>query len=879
MLINREMDIADTVASAETQRRGIRPVEEYREFIRRKIALAKEHGISEISPTDIRPLLEPHSWNPHQKDVVAWAVRGGRRAIFASFGLGKTIMQLEIMRLILEREGGQGLIVCPLGVRQEFSRDAREKLGIDVQFIRSQDDIAQKNFIAESPRIFLTNYETVREGKIDPSKFTATSLDEAAILRSFGGTKTYREFMKSFENVKYRFVATATPDPNEYIELLAYSAYLGVMDVSQAKTRFFKRDSTKADKLTLHPHKEEEFWLWVASWAIFLQKPSDLGYDDTGYALPPMEVKFHEVPVDETGGGSERDGQARMFRDAVGGVTLAAREKRDTLAARVEVMTQILRESPDDHFLLWHDLEDERRAIEEAVPSAVSVYGAQKLEDRERAIIDFSDGKIKDLAAKPVLAGSGCNFQYHCHKAVFVGIGFKFNDWIQAVHRIYRFLQKKPVTIHLVYASSEKGILENLLGKWERYKAQVSKMGEIIRKYGLSQKGIMDAMRRSVNCERFEVSGHNYRMICNDAIEEAPSIPDNSVGLVLTSIPFSTQYEYSPSYQDFGHTESNSHFFEQMDFLTPHLFRVLAPGRVAVIHVKDRVVPGGLTGLGFQTVYPLHADCIRHYTAHGFGYMGMKTIVTDVVRENNQTYRLGWTEQCKDATKMGVGMPEYLLLFRKPPSSNERSYADDPVVKQKKNYTRGRWQIDAHGFTRSNGDRPLAPEDLDGVPHDVIFKLFRRYTETQVYDFERHVRLAEYLDDKQRLPVTFMLLQPASWSPDVWSDIARMRTLNMLQAQKGRQMHLCPMQFDIARRVIAQFSMPEETVLDPFAGIGTVPMCAVEAGRKAIGIELCKSYYFDACSYAEAAERKLSVPSLFAFCESQDEHPAASSAA
>lgn len=857
MLVNRKMDVSESVSqSSATTSQGIQPIEKYREFINSKIVIAKEHGVSDVSLSDIHPLRSPWRWKPHEKDVILWACRGGRRAIFASFGLGKTVMQLEILRLILEREGGKGLIVCPLGVRQEFSRDAREKLGIEIRFVRSQAEVKDDG-------IYLTNYESVREGKLNPAAFTATSLDEAAILRSFGGTKTYREFMKAFESVKYRFVATATPDPNEYIELLAYAAYLGVMDVSQAKTRFFKRDSVHADRLTLHPHKEEEFWLWVASWAIFLQKPSDLGYDDAGYDLPPLEIKLHEIAVEETGGGAERDGQSRMFRDAVGGVTSAAREKRETIGARIEAMKSILCESQNDRFLIWHDLEAERHAIEKAAPETVSVYGAQDLEERERAIIDFSEGKIKYLAAKPVLAGAGCNFQRFCHRAIFLGIGFKFNDWIQAIHRIHRFLQERPVVIHLIYASSEKGILDILFKKWERYKKQTAKMAEIISKYGLSQRGLMEKMQRSVRAKRMEVYGENYKMVCNDCVEEAPLLTDNSVGLVLTSIPFSTQYEYSPSYQDFGHTESNAQFFEQMNFLTPHLLRSLMPGRLAVIHVKDRIVPGGLTGLGFQTVYPFHADCIRHFTSHGFGFMGMKTIVTDVVRENNQTYRLGWTEQCKDATKMGVGMPEYLLLFRKPPTSNERSYADSPVVKSKSDYTRGRWQIDAHGFARSNGNRPLSPEDLDGVPHDVIFKLFRKYTSEQVYDFERHVKLAETLDDAGKLPVTFMLLQPASWSPEVWTDVARMRTLNSLQSQKGKQMHLCPLQFDIARRVIAQYSMAGETVLDPFAGIGTVPMCAVEAGRKAIGIELCESYWYDACAYAEAAERRMAVPSLF----------------
>lgn len=230
----------------------------YIEFIKSKVAKSGSIGF-EIEDSEIHPILKPH-----QRAGVRWCVKGGRRALFESFGLGKSVQQLETLRLILSRAGGRGLIVAPLGVRQEFKRDAK-MLGQDIEFVRRIEECSATG-------MYITNYETIRDGKMDPSEFTATSLDEASVLRGFGGTKTFREFMRLFESVKYRFVATATPSPNDYIELLAYAAYLGIMDVGQAKTRFFKRDSTKADVLTLHPHKESEFWLWVGSWALFLQK-------------------------------------------------------------------------------------------------------------------------------------------------------------------------------------------------------------------------------------------------------------------------------------------------------------------------------------------------------------------------------------------------------------------------------------------------------------------------------------------------------------------------------------------------------------------------------------------------------------------------------
>ena len=858
----------------------------YRAFLEAKVRVAERLGFA-VEDDEIHPLLKPH-----QRAMVRWAVEGGRRALFAAFGLGKSVVQLETLRLTLKyaaRETGQagrGLIVAPLGVRQEFRRDAA-MLGLEIRFIRRIEE-------ADAEGLYITNYETVRDGKLDPRHFTAVSLDEASVLRGFGGTKTFREFMRLFTSdgdgpgVKYRFVATATPSPNEYIELLAYAAFLEVMDVGEAKTRFFKRDSEKADRLTIHPHKEREFWLWVASWGLFLQRPSDLGYPDDGYVLPELQVVWHEVASDHGRAGAERSGQVRMFRDAAAGLVDAAREKRDSMGVRIARMREIVEAEPEAHFLLWHDLEDERRAIEKAVPGVVSVYGSQDLDAREAAIVDFSEGRIRHLAAKPSIAGSGCNFQRHCHRAVFVGIGFKFNDLIQAIHRIQRFLQPNAVRIDLIHSEAEREVRRTLEAKWARHEELVATMTGIIREYGLAQASIAHTMSRSIGVERQEVAGERFRIVNNDCVDELRRMEGGSADLIVTSIPFSTQYEYTPSYNDFGHTDDNDHFWRQMDFLTPELLRVLEPGRVAAIHVKDRIVPGGINGLGFQTVQPFSDECVAHFRKHGFAFLARKTVVTDVVRENNQTYRLGWTEQCKDGSRMGAGMPEYVLLFRKPPSDLSNGYADVPVVKEKPlcldndgvarpfdnrrnwkrpvpgtGYSRARWQMDAHGFARSAGDRLLSSEELRHLPHDTLYKLWRERSTGAVYDFEAHVAAAEDMDLAERLPSTFMLLPPHSWHPDVWTDVARMRTLNGAQAAKGREMHLCPLQFDIVDRLIVQLSMAGETVLDPFAGIGTVPLRALQLGRRGVGVELNPGYFTDAVAYLRAAEREIATPTLF----------------
>jgi hypothetical protein len=243
--------------------------------------------------------------------------------------------------------------------------------------------------------------------------------------------------------------------------------------------------------------------------------------------------------------------------------------------------------------------------------------------------------------------------------------------------------------------------------------------------------------------------------------------------------------------------------------------------------------------------------------------MGMITVVTDVVRENNQTYRLGWTENCKDGSKMGAGMPEYILLFRKPPTDSSNGYADAPVVKAKDDYSRSRWQTDAHGFWRSNGDRPLTPEELAKLPHEKIFKRFRDHYLTGVYDFGEHVAAGEVMEAKRRLPTKFMLLQPPSWHPDVWADVARMRTLNMMQQRKGQQYHLCPLQFDLVDRLLVRYTMEGETVYDPFGGLFTVPYCALKLGRQAVSVELNPAYFRDGVAYVESVAVKASVPTLF----------------
>lgn len=240
---------------------------DYGEFLKSKIKIAPDSGF-EVLDSEINPILKPH-----ERDSVKWMVKGGRRALFSAFGLGKTITQLEAVRIILSREQGKALIVCPLNVRHVFKHDAEKLLNLKTEYVKTQAEVE----VSEC-RILITNYERVRDGDIIPSYFTATTLDEASCLRSYG-SKTYQEFLQKFRGVKYKFVATATPSPNKYKELIHYAGYLEIMDTGQALTRFFHRDSTHANNLTLYPHKEKEFWFWLSTWALFITKPSDMNKD------------------------------------------------------------------------------------------------------------------------------------------------------------------------------------------------------------------------------------------------------------------------------------------------------------------------------------------------------------------------------------------------------------------------------------------------------------------------------------------------------------------------------------------------------------------------------------------------------------------------
>lgn len=828
---------------------------DYQDFLRSKMPPVVMDGF--VPESDC-----PDWFLPHQVDCVQWAIRKGRAALFESFGLGKTVQQLQICKWIHEHTGGKVLIIAPLGVRQEFTRNDGPRMGMVVKYCRTDAEVAE----ADTPFI-ITNYERVRDGDIDPKQFAGATLDEASCLRSYG-TKTTQQFAMLFRKVPFRFVATATPSPNEFIELINYADFLGVMDRGQAMTRFFQRDSKKAGNLQLYPHEEQRFWLWVASWAVFVNSPSDLGYDDAGYDMPEMQVHWHEVEGDQGKPGAFVDsfGQPLLFEKPGGGIKHVSKQRRKTADTRIAKAVQIVDQSPDDHWIIWHYLESERHEIQKAFPDSRAVFGTQELEVREEIVGDFADGRLQILSSKPQLLGSGCNFQRHCNKAIFIGPTDKFNDFIQAVHRIHRFMQKKTVEIHIVYADTQYDTKMIMEQKWRRHDELATQMRAIIREHGLSGEALKMKFERGMGVPRHEVSGQTYRAINNDCVSELTSWPDDCVDEIVTSIPFSDHYEYSPNYNDFGHNQGDDGFFKQFDFLVPQLYRVLKPGRVAAIHTKDRIQYGTMTGHAMYSVNEFSDKTVAAFRKGGFVYMGRIVIDTDVVRENAQTYRLGHTENGKDSTKMGCGSTEFVLLFRKwepSMSPNQTASGPEPVTKDKAEYSRSRWQIHASGIWRSDGNELVQPKMLAGMGTSDIYHWWRRYAKENNYNYHDHVAFTESVEQHGHLPASMMLFAPVSNNPDIWTDIVRIKTLNTELSRKTTENHVCPLQLDVIERLIERYSNPGDVILDPFGGVHSTPYVAIKMKRKGWGIELNPDYWKFGVSFCERAERELTSPTLF----------------
>jgi hypothetical protein len=422
---------------------------DYAAFIESKRMIDKPTGLANVPELNAQ-------LKPHQHDIVTWALRRGRAAVFAGTGLGKTFMQLEWARVVHEYTGKPVLILAPLAVAAQTQREGA-KFGIDVTHAHDQSEIVNG--------INVTNYD--RLDKFDVSVFGGVVLDESSILKAHDG-KTRNQIIQSFSGTPFRLACTATPAPNDYMELGNHAEFLGVMTQEEMLAMFFIHDGGETQKWRLKGHAESEFWKWMCSWAVMLRKPSDLGYANEGYDLP--ELNLHQITVDV----DQERAQDTLFVMEAATLQERLQERRMTIKERCEAAAEIIRSKPDESWLVWTNLNDESALIAELV-GGVNVQGSDKNEVKERNLMAFTDGEIRIMVSKPSIAGYGMNWQ-HCANMVFVGLNDSFEQLFQAIRRCWRFGQTRPVNVWMVAAETEGRVVSNL----KRKEADAERMAEMM---------------------------------------------------------------------------------------------------------------------------------------------------------------------------------------------------------------------------------------------------------------------------------------------------------------------------------------------------------------------------------------------------------------
>lgn len=607
---------------------------DYQTFLQSKVLVAMPQG-KQIEAGDIHPILFPF-----QRDIVKWAVRKGRASIFADTGLGKTFMQLEWARFI----GGRILIVAPLSIARQTVREAY-KIDLEVHYTRSGEDLTDG--------INITNYEMVEH--FDPAKFNAVVLDESSILKSLTG-KTRARLTEMFQNTNYRLCCTATPAPNDITELGQHAEFLGIMTQTEMLSAFFINDMRMTDGTwRLKHHAEKPFYEWLSSWAMAITKPSDLGYDDDGYNLPPLNILASYVDSNW-----KPDGQ--LFAIGLKGIGERSQVRHITAEARVAKGAALVNDS-DEQWIVWCGLNEESSALEKAIPDAIEVVGSDSPEKKAQALEDFIDGKYRVLISKPKIAGFGMNFQ-NCHNMAFVGLSDSWEAYYQCIRRCYRFGQLHEVNAHVVLSDVEGVIFDNVMSKEKEAKQMQKRL--ITSVADLERDELTDSHKRQFVYTEGNMTGQGWQMWLGDSCVRMAEIPDNSLDFMLESPPFISLYTYTPTERDLGNSANEDQFFKQYQFIITEKLRTLKPGRIAAVHVQQ--VAAQKFKDGFIGLKDFRGDVIRAYVEAGWIYHGEITIDKDPQVQAIRTKAKGllFVQKDKDSSWSRPGLADYLIIFRKP---------------------------------------------------------------------------------------------------------------------------------------------------------------------------------------------------------------------
>ena len=597
-----------------------------------------------------------------QRVIVKWALKRGRAAIFADTGLGKTIMQTSWADEVVKYTGENVIIFAPLCVATQTVSEGK-KFGISINYCRQQEDVKQG--------INITNYEMM--DNFDMELFAGVVLDESSIIKNRDG-KTRNAIIEACKNIRYKLSCTATPSPNDFMELGNQAEFLGIMTMTEMLAMYFINDAGDTGTWILKGHGKRKFWEWMATWSCVIRSPTDLGFDGDKYILPKLNMFEHVVESKATDG---------LFADIALGLLERNKARKESIDDRVEKCASIINESTDQ-WVIWCHRNEEAEKLCKLIPGSVDVSGSDSIEHKETTIVAFIAGDVRVMISKPKILGAGMNFQ-HCHNTAFVGLSDSWEQYYQAIRRFYRFGQTHEVNCHVISAESEGAVVENIKRKEE----QNATMGAEMVKY------MSDAMKKEIfglSNEKTEYvrqvhHDKNYTIHNADCIDLARELEDNSIDFSIYSPPFESLFSYSNSDRDFGNSKSSSEFQQHYAYLIDEMFRAMKPGRLVAIHCMNLTT--SKVNDGYIGIRDFRGDIIRLHQKAGFIYHSEVCIWKDPVTAMQRTKALGLLHKTikKDSSMSRQGLADYLVIMRKPGDNPK------PISHTAEEFPVDKWQV------------------------------------------------------------------------------------------------------------------------------------------------------------------------------------------
>ena len=607
-------------------------MDDYKDFLEAKRKYHIESGF-DIEESE----LSDHLFD-FQKYGVRWALKIGKAALLEDCGLGKTLQQLEWAYQVCKYTNKPVLILAPLAVVGQTIDEANH-FNLPCELLNTNIT----NTIGSLDGVYITNYDQI--DNINCSEFSGVVLDESSILKG-KDSKTKNKLLEYFKNTPYKLCCTATPSPNDHMELGNHSEFLGAMSYLEMLAMYFVHDGGETSKWRLRKHAEKDFWQFVSSWALAIDNPNTLGFNDKNYELPKINYIEHFVKVESD--------SLDLFGEAIVSATDLHRDLRKSLEERINKALEIFNSKPNEQWIFWCLGNEEAKELQNVIPNSVNVQGSDSPDVKAKNLLGFGNGEIQNLITKTSIASFGMNYQNACNMC-FTSYDFKFEAFYQAVRREYRFGQKNEVNVHLIIPKSQINVRKSILEKESKHKEMMRKMSINSAKQNVFKK---------VSNQRPDVKTDNYWLMNGDCVERSKEIPDNKLDLVMFSPPFAELYVYSDKEEDMGNVSNYDQFRDHFSYLIPQIKRTLKPGRICAVHCMDLPIQKGKEGyIGLRDFSGMIKDM---FVEQGFIYHARVTIWKNPVTEMQRTKALGLLHKTikKDSVMSRVGIPDYVLFFR-----------------------------------------------------------------------------------------------------------------------------------------------------------------------------------------------------------------------